>query len=104
MIELSGGVIGGSISGIIIATVSYFSNRDKKRLDKAEKLILKLCSQVEAYYEAVNLYAEKVHSLDGDQGSPRTVLIKMREAVVTMGFSKPDWSAGKAKTIREQWE
>ena len=44
MIELSGGINGGVISGAIIAIVNYFASRHKNRLDKAEKIIIQLCN------------------------------------------------------------
>ena len=104
MIELSGGVIGGAISGIIIATVNYFTSSHKMRLDKAKKIIVQLCNQVEAYYEVVNLYAEKVHSLDEDEGKPSTILVRMRNAIEENGFSRPDMTSRKARDTKKPWE
>lgn len=91
--------------GVIVGSlITYFSTRDQKLIKKAEKQIISLCSQVEAFHRLEQLYSADISSLDPSRGKQKTVLEDMRSLVASEDFVRPSMTSNEARKIRQQWE
>lgn len=91
--------------GVIVGSlITYFSTRDQKLVKKAEKQIIILCSQVEAFYRLEQLYSAEIAMLDPGKGKQKTILEDMRSQVASEDYVRPSMTSNEARKIRLQWE
>jgi hypothetical protein len=90
--------------GVVVGSlVTYFSTREQKLMKKAEKQIINLCAQVEAFHRLEQLYSAEIAALDPSRGKQKTILEDMRSLVASEDYERSSMTSNEARKIRGQW-